>query len=521
MRSAATFLLLLCIGPGWAPAFAQAPRAPGVIEHAFDLSLAASVFTAALAFIAPRALDPVSVQQLAIWGLSAPGSIDSALATELQDGTIVLLHGGKLVYSRPVPTDDAPESWGALIADVLDAAAKASPSFAAAGTGGAISSVFDSMFDHLDPYSRYVGPGAADTDRASRDGEAGIGISIARFGRDVIVTDVNADGPGGEAGIHIGDRVIEIDGDSAAEQDLDTLQGWLGGIEGTDVTVTVRSRTGRPRTLEITRAVIPPESVFTSRVGDILVLRISRFSIDTDSRMQRELEQDLAPAALRGHPVRGIVLDLRGNRGGRLNTAVAAVDLVLAKGVIATTAGRNPLAAHTWTASDGDITGGRPLVVLVDGRTASAAEVMAAALADQGRAVVVGSATLGKGLVQAVKSDLPDNGELFVSWSRLFAPAGWPLQGLGVLPQVCTSLGQEALSQQLEALNRGDQPMAADLLRHNAARAPLPSAQALAIRTACPASEPRDSDMVAARFLIAHPAAFRAARLTPAGQPPP
>jgi carboxyl-terminal processing protease len=519
MRSAATFLLLLFIGPGWgygwAPAFAQAPRA----QNAFDLSLAASVFTAALAFIAPRTLEPVSVQQLALWGLSAPGSIDNALATELRDGTVVLLQGGKLIYTRPVPADDAPESWGVLIADVLDAAAKASPSFAAAGTRGAISGVFDSMFDHLDPYSRYVGPGDADTDRANRDGEAGLGISIARFGHDVIVTDVNADGPGGEAGIRVGDRVIDIDGDPAADEDLETLQGWLGGLEGTDVTITVRSRTGRPRTLEITRAVIPPESVFASQAGDILVLRITRFSVDTDHRMQRELEQGLAPATLTRHPVRGpvrgIVIDLRGNRGGRLNTAVAATELVLGKGVIATTAGRNPMAAHTWSADVGDKAGDRPIVVLVDGRTASAAEVMAAALSDQGRAVVVGSATLGKGLVQAVKSDLPDDGELFVSWSRLFAPDGWPLQGLGVLPQVCTSLGQEALSQQLEALNHGEQPMATELARHNAARAPLPTAQALALRTACPAAEGRDADMAAAKFLISHPAAYQAARLVP------
>jgi carboxyl-terminal processing protease len=267
--------------------------------------------------------------------------------------------------------------------------------------------------------------------------------------------------------------------------------------------------------MDITRAVIPPESVFSSRIGDILDLRVSRFSIDTDRRIQRELEHELAPAAVTLHPVRGIVIDLRGNRGGRLNTAVAAVDLMLSKGVIATTIGRNPMADHTWSAGKGDLAQGRPIVVLVDGRTASAAEVMAAALADQGRAVVVGSATLGKGLVQAVKSDLPDEGELFVSWSRLVAPAGWPLQGLGVLPQVCTSLGQDALTQQLDSLDHGEQPMAAALARHRAARAPLPTADALMLRTACPASEAHDYDVIAAKFLITHPAAYQAARESP------
>ena len=110
---------------------------------------------------------------------------------------------------------------------------------------------------------------------------------------------------------------------------------------------------------------------------------------------------------------------------------------------------------------------------MVDGRTASAAEILAAALADRGRGVVIGSSTLGKGLVQTI-DPLPDGGELFVTWSRVLAPRGWPIQGLGVLPQVCTSLGQDALSWQLAALAPGREPMAAALARH--ARRPRPAA---------------------------------------------
>jgi carboxyl-terminal processing protease len=516
-RAVATILVLLT-GPllGWQPLHAQAaPRA----TMAFDLPLAASVFSAALAFIAPRALDPVSVQQLALWGMNAPGSLDGALSTEVRGNTVVLLQEGNVVYSRPVPAEtgpDAPGAWGAVAAEVLDAAAKVSPTVAAAGAQGAITSFFDNLFDHLDPYSRYIAAAAADTDRARRDGEAGIGITIGRVGRSLVVADVNADGPAAEAGIRPGDRILDIDGQSTAGTDLETVQDWISGLEGTDLSITVRTRTAPPRTLDVERAVIPPETVFASVQDDLLVLRISRFSADTDRRVQRELTQGLVGRAPTGRrPIRGVVLDLRGNRGGLLAKAVAVADLVLEHGTIATTAGRNPLADHVWTATPGDVTEGRPIVVLVDGGSASASEVLAAALADQGRAAVVGSATLGKGLVQAIKKDLPDDGELFVSWSRLVAPHGWPLQGLGVLPQVCTSLGQEVLGQQLQALDHGEQPMAAALARHNAARAPLPAAQALAIRNACPASEARDADMAAARFLVAHPAAYRAALLTP------
>jgi carboxyl-terminal processing protease len=150
------------------------------------------------------------------------------------------------------------------------------------------------------------------------------------------------------------------------------------------------------------------------------------------------------------------------------------------------------------------------LVVLVDGQTASAAEILAAALADNRRAVVVGSSTLGKGLVQAV-TPLPDGGELFITWSRVLAPRSWPLQSLGVIPQVCTSLGPQQLSTQLNALKQGINLMAPTIAASRAGRAPMPIDQILAIRNACPADIGGDLDITAARFLMSSPAAYRAA----------
>jgi carboxyl-terminal processing protease len=193
-----------------------------------------------------------------------------------------------------------------------------------------------------------------------------------------------------------------------------------------------------------------------------------------------------------------------------LRQAVRASDTLLNAGVVAVTAGRDPQASRVWQSGSGALAGNLPVIVLVDGRTASAAEILAAALADRGRAVVVGSSTLGKGLVQTI-APLPDGGELFVTWSRVLAPLGWPIQGLGVLPQVCTSLGEATLARELDDLAGGAQPMAAALARHRQARAPLPLAQILAIRSACPAAEGRDADLAAAHYLLAHPAAYRAA----------
>jgi carboxyl-terminal processing protease len=187
---------------------------------------------------------------------------------------------------------------------------------------------------------------------------------------------------------------------------------------------------------------------------------------------------------------------------------------VLPRGVVAFTAGRDPEANHSLMADGTDLSGGLPTVVVVDGRSASAAEILAAALADQHRAVVVGSATQGKGLVQAV-APLPDGGELLITWSRVLAPLGWPIQALGVLPQVCTSVGETALRHQLDHLSRGVQDMAGALARHRSARAPLPASEILEIRNACPAAEGSDADMTAARRLIHDAPAYAAALLGP------
>jgi carboxyl-terminal processing protease len=129
----------------------------------------------------------------------------------------------------------------------------------------------------------------------------------------------------------------------------------------------------------------------------------------------------------------------------------------------------------------------------------------------------VGSSTLGKGLVQTL-TPLPDGGELYITWSRVLAPFGWPIQGLGVLPQVCTSQGEAVLHAQIAALAQGGQPMARALGRHRTARAPIPPAEMLEIRSACPAAEGRDLDLVAADALLRQPAAYAAALL---GPPPP
>ncbi len=503
IRSAFTLLLVLLAGPAWSQT--QQDRFAGEV--------ATAVFSTAMEFIAPRALDAVSIQQLAIWGLRGITTLDPALSPTLSDGMVSLRRGDTTLFQRPAPPTNSAEGWGSLVSDLAASAWTNSAAIQAAGSQGVITTFFDELFNHLDPYSRYVAPEAADEDRARRSGEAGAGLLITQVRQAFVVQTVNADGPAAEAGVVAGDQIVAVDDQPTRGEDLDTVLGWISGLEGTEVTLTIRSRTGRVRRIELERVVLPPETVFGSRTGDIILLRVSGFSSDTDERFGRELERQLGRAGKAS--LRGIVIDLRGNRGGLLRQAVAATDLLVDTGVIATTAGRNPQAAHEWVADQTDMAVGKPVIVLVDGRTASAAEIMAGALAGQGRAVIVGSSTLGKGLVQTI-STLPDGGELFVSWSRVLAPGGWPYQGLGVLPQVCTSLGKDSVAEQLASLDKGTLALRQALERHRAARAPVPPAEVVEQRAACPAAEGKDQDLTVAKYLLTHPNAYATALLPPA-----
>ncbi len=473
-------------------------------QAAFETPLAGRVFSAALAFAAPRTLEPATAQELTLWGLHGITALDPVLTADLRGPRLQLTNGTRTLLDRPAPAPDDAEAWGHAAAEVEAAAYAESATLRAAGTQGLIQGFFDEMFNHLDPYSRYEPPAPAEAERTKLSEDASAGIGVIVRGHAMVIDSLVPDGPGQEAGARVGDRIVAIDGRRVRASQLDQVREAMSGPEGTNITVSVRGLDGLARTLPLTLAYVPPETVFSERTGNMLVIRISSFTSNTAERLSEALEAGLAAKP----PPAAIVVDLRGDRGGLLRQAVTSVALLADHGVIASTAGRAPEATHDWRIDGGDLTHGLPVVVLVDGRSASAAEIMAAALADLGRGVVVGSATLGKGLVQTI-TRLPDGGELFVTWSRVLAPRGWPIQSLGVIPQVCTSPGPHALTD----VPAGIAGMKEAVAQARAARAPLPVAQALAIRAACPASEGDDGDMRTAQFLADHPAAYRLALL--------
>ncbi len=482
-------------------------------QTGFARDLAGSVFETALTILADRYIESVPFSDLSLWGLRGLTVIDPQLTPEYNNGTLRLRRGSEVVVTHRVPDNGNPVAWGTSITRITEAAWSVSPRVQQAGSGMVVQTFFDELFTHLDPYSRYVPPEQARLARSRRIGDGGIGAHLVRAPVGIVISEVIADGPAALAGLRRGDRVLSVDGRTTARQSAETVEDWISGLEDTPVVLFVRSADGRssPRNVPLIRARVPPETVFPSQLENILVIRISGFSSSTDYRLTHVIQNALAAR----RPPAGVVLDLRGNRGGLLRQAVTMADLFLPRGVVARTEGRNPEANRVWRARPDDILNGLPLVVTVDGSSASAAEVLAASLADRGRAVVVGSETFGKGLVQTV-SPLPDESELLVSWSRVLAPAGWPIQGLGVMPQVCTSRGGEFLALQLAALARGEALMAAELARHRAARTPLSAATIADLRTPCPSAEGHPADLSTAQFLLGNPTAYSAALLADA-----
>ena len=381
-------------------------------------------------------IDRVDLGKLTVAGLEHLSALDSTVKLDRTGSEVRLAVAGKETARFEAPGADQATDWGALAAGYVEAAEAASPAIAKAGPEKIYETVFNGIVGELDGFSRYAGTVAADENRASREGFGGIGVRIAVADGKVRVVSVMKYTPAQRIGVRADDEIAAIDGDPVAGLDQNQVVDRLRGPIDSDVSLTVvRPGVPEPLVLHMSRAHIIPETVVYEREGDAAYVHLFGFNTDTAESLEREIseaEQEIGPRFA------GLVLDLRDNPGGLLDQAVEVSDLFLEEGRIVSTHGRHPDSHQYFEATSGDVLDRRPMVVLVNGNSASASEIVAAALQDTGRAVVVGSNSFGKGTVQTVLR-LPNNGELTLTWARFHAPSGYTLNKLGVLPTVCTS----------------------------------------------------------------------------------
>ena len=299
-----------------------------------------------------------------------------------------------------------------------------------------IEAAIDGMLSSLDPHSSYLSPEDAADMRVQTRGEfGGLGIEVTQEEGFVKVVSPIDDTPADEAGIEAGDFITHVDGDSVLGLSLDEAVGMMRGVVGSEIVITVvREGEDEPFDVTIIRDTIKLTAVRTRVEGESVVLRVTTFNDQTYSNLEAGIEKQIE-AAGGIDLVNGFILDLRNNPGGLLTQAIRVSDAFLDKGEIVSTRGRDPENGDRHHATVGDLAQQKPLVVLINGGSASASEIVAGALQDHRRAIVVGTKSFGKGSVQTVMP-MRGSGAMKLTTARYYTPSGRSIQALGISPDI-------------------------------------------------------------------------------------
>ncbi|HUZ73499.1 MAG TPA: S41 family peptidase [Stellaceae bacterium] len=320
-----------------------------------------------------------------------------------------------------------------------------------------IEAAINGMLTALDPHSNYMDAKSFRDMQVEVQGEfGGLGIEVTM--QDGIIKVVSPiDGtPAAKAGLKPGDLITEIDGTPVLGMSLNDAIERMRGPIGSAIKLTVRRQGRDPFVVTMRRAVVKIQSVKSELEGnDIGYIRISSFNEQADSGVKAAIKSLKAKA---GKNLHGIVLDLRNNPGGLLDQAVAVANDFLSQGEIVSTRGRHPEDAQRYDAQPpGDITSGLPMVVLINGGSASASEIVAGALQDHHRAVLLGTRSFGKGSVQTI-IQLPGHGAMRLTTARYYTPSGRSIQARGIEPDIVVEPARIERIAQAESLHEADLP---------------------------------------------------------------
>ncbi|MCX7364491.1 MAG: S41 family peptidase [Alphaproteobacteria bacterium] len=475
------------VGSGSAPPYVRSPAT------AADVGVERVILQAYRA-IGDRHLYEPDFRKMSTETYRGFAGTDPALSLQAGDKTFTILRDGREVVSRPAPADTADgRAWGGLLAELFSASVNSSPILQQTDRQVLIKGAMAATTKLLDRNSRYADPDEARDNRFQRDGGGGVGITVERTeDKKVMIRAVQDDSPASRGGILAGDQILAIDGESMIEKTLSDVVHRLRGTVGAPVSLTV-ARGASQLTAALKRGRVIPTTVVYERRGNVALIHLMGFNSATTDTLRQSVEKARAEI---GRDIAGIIVDMRSNRGGLLDQAQSVAEEFIGDGPIFSTQGRHPDSQRVYRSSSRR-TVALPMVVLVNGNSASAAEIVAAALQDRGRAVVVGTTSYGKGTVQTVVR-LPNEGELVLTWSRLVAPSGYTWNELGVLPNICTAKVADIGKLGLETVDANR----ATLRRWHAERNPSQQ-DVMDLRKICPpGDETPDRDVdIAARLL--------------------
>ena len=300
-----------------------------------------------------------------------------------------------------------------------------------------IESAISGMLSSLDPHSSYMAPEDFSTMQVQTRGEfGGLGIEVTQENGFIKVVSPIDDTPAANAGIEAGDFITKVDGESTLGKTLDEAVDKMRGPVGSEIIITVvREGVDEPFDVSIIRDTIEIKAVKARTEGKTIILRVSSFTSKTYPNLKDSLEKEIKAAGGLEN-VNGVVVDLRNNPGGLLNQAIRVSDAFLESGEIVSTRGRAAGDAERYNATPGDLTNGKPVVVLINGGSASASEIVAGALQDHHRAIIVGTKSFGKGSVQTIIPLSSDGAAMRLTTARYYTPSGRSIQSLGVSPDI-------------------------------------------------------------------------------------
>ena len=330
-----------------------------------------------------------------------------------------------------------------------------------------IRSAISGMLQSLDPHSGYLPPDDFNSMQVQTQGEfGGLGIEVTEENGVVKVVSPIDDTPAAEAGIQANDLIIQVNGESTLDMTLDESVDKMRGPVGSEIIITIaREGETEPFDVTIVRDIIEIKAVRGRVEGDVVVMRISAFTEKTTPNLEDAIEKEVE--GLGGiENVSGFVLDLRNNPGGLLTEAISVSDAFLDAGEIVSTRERNDRNAERWNARMGDLAEGKPIVVLINGGSASASEIVAGALKDHRRAILVGERTFGKGSVQTVMP-LQSDGAIRLTTARYYTPSGRSIQALGVAPDIIVERELPEVIEEGEEIDRRSEASLDGALENN------------------------------------------------------
>ena len=299
-----------------------------------------------------------------------------------------------------------------------------------------IEAAINGMLTSLDPHSGYLPPVDAEKMREQTRGEfGGLGIEVTQEEGFVKVVSPIDGTPADEAGMEAGDFITHVDGESVLGLTLNEAVERMRGPVGSEIVITVvREGEDEPFEVTIIRDFIKLTAARVRTEGKSVVIRVTTFNDNTFDNIRDGLDKELQNAGGLEN-INGVVMDLRNNPGGLLSQAIRVSDAFLDKGEIVSTRGRDPEDGDRYNATPGDLINGKAIVVLINGGSASASEIVAAALKDHRRAIIVGTKSFGKGSVQTVMP-LREQSAMRLTTARYYSPSGRSIQNLGVTPDI-------------------------------------------------------------------------------------